>query len=234
VTTAIPDISSLKAVVFDKDGVLADSEAINLRSAFEVFRTHGYDLGPDDEPAIVGKHPVDYVPVLARRFDIGGTEQRRMIDEQDSIYSRIWREQGRLFDGAREALDAVRRTGLGVGLATSSSRREVEEFMDRFELRRSFDITLSLDDVIHAKPAPEVYLSAARLLDIPAARMLVVEDSEHGVRAAKDAGAICVAVRSRYVPPERVGMADALIESVGELAGILEDWRSSNEGHDSA
>jgi HAD superfamily hydrolase (TIGR01509 family) len=215
------DISSVKAVVFDKDGVLADSEAINLRSAFEVFRAHGYDLGPDDEPSIVGKHPVDYVPGLALRFGVSGTEQRRMIDEQDSIYTRIWHEQGRLFDGAREALDTVRRIGLGAGLATSSSRREVEEFMDRFELRACFDVTLSLDDVSHAKPAPEVYISAARLLGISTAQMLVVEDSEHGVRAAKGAGAICVAVRSRYVPPERVGMADALIESVGELTELL-------------
>jgi HAD superfamily hydrolase (TIGR01509 family) len=215
------DISSVEAVVFDKDGVLADSEAINLGSAFEVFRAHGYDLGPGDEASIVGKHPVDYVPVLARRFGVSETEQRRMIDEQDSVYTRIWHEQGRLFDGARAALEAVRRMGLGVGLATSSSRREVEDFMDRFELRACFDVTLSLDDVVRAKPDPEVYVSAARLLGISPAQMLVVEDSGHGVRAAKGAGAICVAVRSRHVPPEHVGMADVAIGSVGELAGLL-------------
>ena len=59
-------VQRIRAVVFDKDGVLADSEAINLRSAFEVFRAHGYELTAEDEPAIVGKHPMDYVPVLAR------------------------------------------------------------------------------------------------------------------------------------------------------------------------
>lgn len=217
----IPSRATIQAVVFDKDGVLADSEAINVRSAFEVFRAHGYALGQDDEPAIVGKHPVDYVPILARRFDIDAASQLRMIDEQDAIYTRIWHEQGRLFDGARDALDAVRRSGLGVGLATSSSRREVETFIDRFELRGCFDVTLSLDDVVRAKPDPEVYISAARELGIQVSQMLVVEDSEHGVRAAKDAGAICIAVRSRYTRPDRVAAADLRIDSVGELPELL-------------
>ena len=221
-TAAIPDKNTIKAVVFDKDGVLADSESINLLSAFEVFLAHGYELAPEDESTIVGRHPVDYVPVLARRFDLDEATQRRMIDEQDSIYSRTWREQGRMFDGARETLDAVRRSGLGVGLATSSSRREVEDFIDRFGLAACFDVTLTLDDVVRAKPAPEIYVSAAGLLGIQTSQMLVVEDSEHGVRAAKDAGAICVAVRSRYVRPERIAIADWQIDSIAELTGLLE------------
>jgi len=214
----------VKAVVFDKDGVLADSESINLRAAFEVFRAHGYELGPDDEPSIVGKHPIDYVPELARRVGMGEAEQRRVIDEQDVVYNRIWQEQGRLFEGAREALEAVRRRGLGVGLASSSTRREVDAFVDRFELAAFFDVTLSLDDVVRAKPDPEIYVLAAQRLDVPASEMLVVEDSEHGIRAAKAAGAICVAVRTRQVRPERIGMADMHIDSIGELSALLESW----------
>jgi HAD superfamily hydrolase (TIGR01509 family) len=220
---SVPGGSDVKVVVFDKDGVLADSEAINLRSAFEVFSAHGYELTSDDEPAIVGKHPIDYVPLLAQRFRVSEEEQRRMIREQDVVYTTVWQKQGRLLDGARETLDAVRRLGFGVGLATSSSRREVEEFIDRFELAACFDVTLSLDDVTRSKPDPEIYLSAARQLDVPTSKMLVVEDSEHGVRAAKAAGAICVAVRSRHVRPERIAMADVHIESIGELTALLRD-----------
>jgi HAD superfamily hydrolase (TIGR01509 family) len=211
-----------KAVVFDKDGVLADSEAINIRSAFEVFRTHEYDLGPDDESEIVGKHPIDYVPLLARRFGIGKAEQRRMIDEHDVLYNRLWQDEGRLLNGAREALAAVRELGLSVGMATSSSRREVDAFLDRFGLAPCFDVTLSLDDVTRPKPDPEIYLLAARRLDVTPREMLVVEDSEHGVRAAKFAGATCVAVRTAQVRPERISMADAHIDSLDELTALLD------------
>jgi len=159
--------------------------------------------------------------VLSRRFGVSEAEQRRIIELQDEFYTRIWQEQGRLLDGARESLEAVRRLGVGVGLATSSSRNEVEAFLDRFELRDCFDVTLSLDDVTRAKPDPEIYVSAARRLDVPAGEMLVVEDSEHGVRAAKSAGAICVVVRSPHVPPERVEMADLQIRSIRELPPLL-------------
>jgi len=210
-----------KAVVFDKDGVLADSEWINVRSAFEVFRACGCDLEPGDESAIIGKHPIDYVPLLARRFGIGDADQRRMIDEQDAIYNRIWHEEGRMLDGAREALEAVRDRGLFVGLATSSSRREVEAFLDRFDLASCFDVALSLDDVTRAKPDPEIYFLAARMLGVAPQEMLVVEDSEHGVRAAKAAGADCVAVRTPQVRPESISVADAHIESLGELTALL-------------
>ena len=217
-----PNVSNVKAVVFDKDGVLADSEAINIRSAFEVFRAHGHELVPDDEPAIVGKHPIHYVPTFARRFHMDEAETRQVIAEQDVLYNEIWQGQGRMLDGAREALAVVRRRGLGVGLATSSSRREVDSYIDRVELAAFFDVTLSLDDVTRAKPDPEVYVSAARQLEVPLPEMLVVEDSEHGVRAAKAAGAICVAVRSRHVRPERIAMADLHIDSIGELTALLD------------
>jgi len=220
-----PSGHAVKAVVFDKDGVLADSETINLRSAFEVFRAHGYELGPEDEPTIVGRHPITYVPVLAQRVGMPEEEQRRVIEEQDAVYTRVWEEEGRLFGGAREAIDAVRRLGLGVGLATSSSRLEVEAFLDRFELADAFDVTLSLDDVERPKPDPEIYVSAAVRLGVPAAEMLVVEDSVHGIRAAKGAGAVCVAVRTRLVRPEHTDMADAYIDSIGELIALLDRWK---------
>lgn len=220
-TAELPGRCDVKAVVFDKDGVLADSEAINVRSACEVFGAHGCELAPEDESTIVGRHPIDYVPELAQRFPLSKAEQRRIIGEQDVIYTRFWQEQGRLFDGARETLDAVRRLGFAVGLATSSSRREVDEFIARFELGAVFDVTLSLDDVARAKPDPEIYVSAAQQLGTPAATMLVVEDSGHGIRAAKAAGAICVAVRTPHVGSEHTALADLQIDSIGELTGLL-------------
>ena len=125
-----------------------------------------------------------------------------------------WREQGRMFDGAREALDAVRRSGLGVGLATSSSRAEVEDFIGRFELGSCFDVTLSLNDVVRAKPDPEIYLLVAEELGVSPEECLVLEDSPSGVKAALAAGMNVVAVSTPFtrkglhetalLPPEHV------------------------------
>ena len=110
-TSRAPNRSVVKAVVFDKDGVLADSESINLRAAFEVFRAHGYELGPDDEPAIVGKHPIDYVPVLARRFRMSEAEQRRVMLLSDVCRQRACQGWRRLPGGCSRH----RRGGLRAG-----------------------------------------------------------------------------------------------------------------------
>lgn len=216
------DLSAIEAVVFDKDGVLADSESINLQSAIEVFRARGIELGVEDERTIVGRHPRDYMPSLSRRFGIDDRERRRMIDEQDAVYTRLWWERELLVEGARDTLRAVRARRLGVGLATSSSRREVRAFVDRFDLADCFDVTLCLDDVRRAKPDPEIYLEAAQRFGLPTRQLLVVEDSEHGIRAAKAAGALCVAVRTRHVPADLIAMADARIDSVGELIELFD------------
>jgi HAD superfamily hydrolase (TIGR01509 family) len=215
------DLTGVRAVVFDKDGVLADSESLNLRSAFEVFRRRGFELDRADERTIVGKHPIHYVPQFSRRFDLDEREQRRIIDEQDGIYTRLWQEQGRLFDGVRETLGAVRRLGHAVGLATSSGRREVDAFLAHFELASFFDLTLTLDDVTRAKPDPEIYLAAAERLRVAPPEMLVVEDSEPGIRAAKGSGALCIAVRSPHVDSEHAALADARIDTLGELLPLL-------------
>lgn len=210
-----------RAVVFDLDGVLIDSESVNVRATFEAFAALGHPLAPEDAAEIVGRHPVDYVPELMRRHAVPGALAVPLGREQSDGYARLWREEARLLPGAREALAAVRERGLPVGLATSSGRAGVEEALDRFDLRGVFDLTLSGDDVAVRKPDPEVYLLASRSLRVEPASMLVVEDSEYGVRAAKAAGAICVAVRTPHTPRDRIVAADALVASLEELSALL-------------
>lgn len=211
----------VRAVVFDLDGVLLDTETINVRAAFEAFAQLGHPLAAEDAATIVGRHPVDYVPELMRLRAVPRDLAGALGADQSARYFRLWREQAQLLPGAREALAAARRRGLAVGLATSSGRAGVEEALDRFGLRQAFDVTLTKDDVAVRKPDPEVYLTAVARLVVPASAMLVVEDSEPGVRAAKAAGAPCVAVRSPHTPAQRLAAADAIVGSLEEFPGLL-------------
>lgn len=211
----------VRAVVFDLDGVLLDTETINVRAASESFAALGHPLAPEDAAAIVGRHPIDYVPELMRRRSVPRELAGDLGRDQSARYLRLWRDEARLLPGAREALAAARARGLRVGLATSSGRAGVEEALDRFGLRDAFDVTLTKDDVAARKPDPEIYVTAARRLGVAPSAMLVVEDSEHGVRAAKAAGAPCVALRSAHTPVERVSGADAIVASLEELPGLL-------------
>jgi HAD superfamily hydrolase (TIGR01509 family) len=211
----------VEGLAFDLDGVLVDTEEINIRSAFEAFEARGLALEASDTAHIVGRHPDDYVPVLARRFGLTDREQRWLRDVQTGIFIRLWHELARPQDGARETLVVLHERGYRLALATSGSRKHVEHCLGRFDLTGFFEIILTKEDVGQRKPDPEVYFSCARRFDIEPTSMLVVEDSEHGVRAAKAAGARCVAVLTPHVARERIDGADAVIGSLRDLVGYL-------------
>jgi HAD superfamily hydrolase (TIGR01509 family) len=210
------------AVAFDLDGVLIDTETINVRSALDGFARHGYALPAEAAGDIVGRHPDDYGPVLARRFGVPAEALPRIREVQQELYDRRCREASLLKDAAAETLALLSGRGLRLALATSSSRREVEECFARFALDGYFEVSLTKDDVTRRKPDPEMYLTCARRLGLAPARMLVVEDSEHGVRAAKAAGAPCIAVRTPHTPAERISAADGKIDSLRELPALVE------------
>lgn len=215
---SVLDISEIRAVAFDLDGVLIDTETINVRAAFDGFEAHGHPLDPADAAVIVGRHPVDYVPDLALRHAVPERLLPSITHRQSETYFRLWKEEARLLDGALEALDACRDRGYPLALATSSGRASVEDALDRFGLRPYFTATLTKDDVSVRKPDPEIYLLAAKRLGVPPAYLLVVEDSPHGIRSAKAAGSTCVGVG-------RAEGADLRIASLLEFPGLLDPGR---------
>jgi HAD superfamily hydrolase (TIGR01509 family) len=215
----------IRAVMFDLDGVLMETEWINVRSARAAFAHFGCDLDADAPARIVGRHPVDYVPVLAERFGLDEERQRELIRFQNDAYIRIWNEGASLTDGAADTLRVLHDRGLRLVLATSAGRKHVDRCLDRFDLDGLFEFMLTKDDVSRRKPDPEIYLIGQQRLDLEHERILVVEDSEHGVAAAVAAGLPCVAVRTEQTPPAAIAVADACIDSLRELPGLVTAWR---------
>ena len=123
--------------------------------------------------------------------------------------------------GAREILTWLRERYYPLALATSGGRRHVDFCLDRFALREHFLFVRTREDVNRRKPDPEIYLRCSTDLGIEPERMLVVEDSLHGVRAAKAAGAHCVGLRSEHTPAESLTTADLQIESLLDLQALF-------------
>jgi HAD superfamily hydrolase (TIGR01509 family) len=218
------NVEKIRAVVFDLDGVLLDTETINVRAAFDAFAAVGHPLVESDAAAIVGRHPVDYVPELMLRRDVPPSLRDRLRGLQDERYATLWRDNSRLLPGAVAAVRFVRQRGLGVGLATSSGRATVAEALVRFAMRDAFDVILTKDDVGARKPDPEIYLRAAASFGIVPRAMVVVEDSAYGIAAARAAGARCVAMRTAHTPEVVLFSADAVLDSLLDLPGLLSSW----------
>jgi len=212
---------SASALAFDLDGVLVDSEAVNVRSAFEAFASFGHALAHEDASRIVGLHPVDYVPRFAARFEMDLEAQQVLMQRQDGIYRALWEEEVRPTEGAVATIDTLHRAGRRLALATSADRAHAERCLARMEIETAFEFVMTKDDVERRKPHPEVYLVSARRFGVEPSAMLVVEDSPVGVQAAVAAGARCAAVRTAHTPMATLERADVVLESLADLIDLL-------------
>jgi mannitol-1-/sugar-/sorbitol-6-/2-deoxyglucose-6-phosphatase len=185
---------AIEAVVFDMDGVLVDSEPIWRAVEREVFASVGIEVTDEDLLETMGVRVRDVVERWHRRkpWDQPSREEvaRSIVDRVAAAIER----EGAFNQEAIRAIDYVDGLGLRLALASSSPMRLIRAVLSIGGLADRFEVVLSAEDEAHGKPDPAVYLSAARELGVPPERCLAVEDSINGVRSAKAAGMVCVAL----------------------------------------
>lgn len=193
------------AVLFDMDGTLVDSEKLWDVALQELAKEYGGELSLDARQSIIGTAMAESMRIL--HDDLGQPERDPEISAA-WINARIlelfrtglpWRP------GAFDLLRAVRAAGIPTALVTSSPRALVEVALDTLG-RDNFDTVVAGDEVVAAKPHPEPYLTAARLLGVPIERCVAIEDSPTGVASAVASGAAVLAVPAEVALPSTVGV----------------------------
>jgi len=207
----------IEAVVFDMDGVLIDSEPIWRAVEREVFAGVGIDLVDEDLFATMGVRIADVVQRWHARRPWSEPSREAIAEEIVDRVVRAIRDEGTLRGGAVAAVDHVRALGLRVALASSSPMSLIQAVLSLDGLAARFDAVVSGEDEERGKPDPAVYLSAARALEVSPERCLAVEDSINGVRAAKAAGMVCIAVPGVGADDGVALEADLVLGSIGEL-----------------
>ena len=218
------DLRPIEAVVFDMDGVLVDSEPIWRAVERQVFAGVGIDVTEEDLLETMGVRVRDVVARWHRRkpWDQPSREEvaRSIVDRVADAIER----EGALNRQAIRAIDYVEGLGLRLALASSSPERLIRSVLSLGGLEDRFEVVLSAEDEERGKPDPAVYLSAARDLAVLPERCLAVEDSINGVRSAKAAGMVCVAVPVSGVTDGFEG-ADLVLGSIAEFDGRI--WSST-------
>ena len=214
--SVISSPGSIEAVVFDMDGVLVDSEPIWRAVEREIFAGVGIEVTDQDLLETMGVRVGDVVERWHQRspWDEPGREEvaRSIVD---GVTQAIERE-GAFNQEAIRAIDYVDGLGLRLSLASSSPMRLICSVLSLGGLVDRFEVVLSAEDEDRGKPDPAVYLSAARELGVLPERCLAVEDSINGVRSAKEAGMVCVAVPVSGVAGGFEG-ADLVLGSIAEF-----------------
>lgn len=213
----------MRAVIFDMDGVLVDSEPFICEAAIRMFEERGLNVRPDDFLPFVGAGENRYIGGVAEKYgfalDIDRDKARTY-----AIYAEIVRGRLEPLPGVHDFIGKARARGLKIAVASSADMVKVEVNLEEINLPyETFDAVVSGLDVVHKKPEPEIFLTAASMLDVDPSECLVVEDAVNGVAAAKAAGMHCLGLTTSFTPDELAG-ADWIASTLAEAPSECLEW----------
>jgi len=200
---------ALRALVFDFDGLILDTETPEFRAWQELFAAHGGQLTTADWAHVIGSMDSGWDPAV----ELG--RQTGLVYERDELRA-AWKPR---------QVELLAQETVSLGVASSSPRWWVRGNLERLGIFESFDAVATGDEVRRTKPDPAVYLLALERLSVPARAAIALEDSPNGVRAAQAAGMRCAAVPNDVSRHLDLSGADALLGSLSELNLDALPWR---------
>ncbi|VTS34265.1 haloacid dehalogenase [Streptococcus porcinus] len=207
-----------QAIIFDMDGVIFDTEDFYLERRKQFLDNHGLSIAHMEAKEFIGGNLQQVWQKLLSQntvkldAEVVQEDYESYKEEHPAPYSEL------LFPQVKLTLKQLRDKGYKLALASNSQTRDVQWALTSSEIMSYFDIVLGREDVVNVKPNPEIYQKAAQLLEIDKEAILVVEDSEKGIAAAKEAGITVLAIKDyRYGIDQSA--ADGQIDN---LSGLLE------------
>jgi HAD superfamily hydrolase (TIGR01509 family) len=218
----VPEREPIEAVVFDLDGVLVDTEQLWDEVREALTEEWGGRYTPEAQEAMMGMSSPEWSRYL---HEVVGLREPPEVIKQEVVRRMLARYETELpvIPGAVEAVRRLAGEGYRLAVASSSNRELIDAVLRRLELDSDFAVTVSSEEVARGKPAPDVYLEAAKRLGVDATRCVAVEDSASGIRAAHAAGMRVIAYPNRHYPPaaETLSLVNVVVTSVDDVATTL-------------
>ena len=221
----------LRAVIFDFDGVITDSEILHFRAFNAVLTQHGFQLTRQEYYRdYLGMTDKDCFKALIGegRLRISEAQIQGLVRRKTRVFEQLARTEGKIIEGVREFLNALAGAKVPTAICSGALRAEIELILEEARLRDYFDVIVSAEEVAQGKPDPEGFLLALKKLSeqwaepIATESCVVIEDSHWGLRAAEAAGMRTVAVTNTY-DAAQLKQADKVVHRLDDLT--LEDLR---------
>lgn len=208
----------LKAVIYDMDGLIIDSEPLWQEAEISVFRSVNVNLTREDCMKVMGMRTDEVVDYWFRRFPWEDPSKTEITSAIIRELIRLIKEKGELMEGVKESLAFMKSKDVKTALASSSSYEIINTVVEKFGLMKEFEEIYSAQEEEYGKPHPAVYISAAIRLNVAPVECLAIEDSLNGVLAAKAAKMKCIAVPYEGVRRDRrFSIADVTLDSLMQI-----------------
>ncbi|MGO9598213.1 MAG: HAD family hydrolase [Isosphaeraceae bacterium] len=215
--------ASIRAVVFDLDGLMFDTEALYFRVSSEMVAARGKTFTPEIMRAMIGRRSVEAGYVLKTMTGLDEPLDVLLADVRQRFYAEI-ETAVHPTPGLFHLLDRLGHHGLPLAVATSSRRSYAAQLLGQHRLLDRFQFVLGSEDVACGKPDPEIYLTAIERFDVSPRSVLVLEDSPAGVTSGRAAGAYVVGVPHEHSPAQALQSADLIVPRLDDpgLLGLFD------------
>lgn len=211
---------AVKAVIFDMDGLMIDSERIYWDVGRRMARSFGKEVSDKTLGNMMGRKPIESMEVYAADLGIS-VSPAELRDRRDEEVLKALQSGVTPMPGLMTALDELLRGNYRLAIATSAIRRFVDVVLAQLGIASRFELLQTSDDVVDGKPNPEIYLRAISKLGVTADVCAVLEDSSNGALAGKRAGAYTIAVPSEYTHWQDFNFVDYLAKNLDDAVAHL-------------
>jgi beta-phosphoglucomutase family hydrolase len=206
----------IKAIIFDMDGVLIDSEPIHLKATNRILKKFGVELKGEENLAYQGMNELDYWKELVKKFSLPSEPEKLAAEKNFEMWKILKSSKLKLFPHVKRFLKRMKNLGLKLAVASSSPRNQINFMLEKTGILDFFDVIISGDSLKRGKPHPDIFLITAEKLGLEPEECVVIEDSRNGIMAGKSAGMIVIAMGAL----EGSEMADLRVEGFRELLSL--------------
>jgi HAD superfamily hydrolase (TIGR01509 family) len=209
----------MKALIFDRDGVIINSEALTIDAARKAFKKLGYDMPDSDIPHIIGHSSTKYTEYFLTKWEFNSDEFREMMRE--FYYKRL--DKSLLFSETITLIKKLYKNNVTMGITTSAGFDGTLQVLKMAGIENMFKVIVTREDCEKHKPDPEPYLLTAKKLRIDPSLCVAIEDTSLGIESAKNAGMVSIAFPNTFTKDQDFAMADYVVKSSKVLESILKN-----------
>ena len=206
----------LKAVIFDLDGVIVESENAHIEAEKQTLLKYGVQISAEELHKYTGTTAKAMLTELMRKYKLNTTFEE-ISRQKEEILFRLLKEDAEPTKGIITLLRELKSKRIKLAIGSSSTKKQIKYVLNKLEIAHLFDSVVGAEDIVHSKPNPEIFLKAAAELKVNPSECLVVEDSKLGVEAAKRAHMKCVGYRNPNSGDQDLSKADIVTDDFSKL-----------------